>query len=71
MPKLKGMTPMQQAMEIGRIANEIQVSQGNKQAKPKPKISQAPDPIEVSTGSSSFVDEDAERRKRDKTFSIE
>jgi hypothetical protein len=68
MPRLEGMTPMQQAMEIGRIAASI-VTQETKA--PKVKVSQAPEPIEASSGSATFVDEYAERRKRDKTFSIE
>jgi hypothetical protein len=68
-PKLAGLSEMGQVMEIGRIANQINLAQTKKEA--PVKVSQAPDPIETSTGSASYVDEDAERRKRDKTFSIE
>jgi hypothetical protein len=69
MPRLEGMTPMQQAMEIGRIAASIKVTQEPKA--PKVKISQAPEPIDASQGSATFIDEDSARRKSDPTFSIE
>lgn len=67
LPKLEGMSPMQQAMELGRIASELKVSQEVPETKP---ISKAPEPIEVSQGTNTFYDEDKARKAKDKTFSI-
>lgn len=50
LPKLDQMTPMQQAMEMGRISAIVAQSKKEVQ-EPKHKASSAPDPIDTSTGS--------------------
>ena len=68
LPKLEGMSPVAQAMELGRISASLVAPQTQVQDKP---ISQAPEPIETSDGGSTFIDSDAARRSTDKTFLIE
>lgn len=68
LPKLEGMSPVQQAMELGRISASLVTPEAPKvQDKP---ISQAPDPIETSDGGSTFIDEDTQMRAKDKTYKI-
>ena len=69
LPQLEGMTPMAQMMELGRISAEISTSQTKPKVQDKP-ISRAPEPIEASGGGSTFINEDAARKAKDKTYRI-
>jgi hypothetical protein len=69
LPKLHGLQPVQQLVEIGKLQAQLDQPKPKKPPAPKP-ITKAPDPIKTTVGSGGASSEDQELKKLYKDFVI-